>query len=141
METKFESSVREIPYPQQNVYRMLSDLSHLQRVKDRVPAEHLNGLEFDADTVSMNVAPVGTISMHIIEREEPKCIKFETVSSPLPFNFWIQMLPVTETTSKMRLTIKADLNPFIRGMVSKPLQEALEKIADAIAMMNYDLQD
>jgi hypothetical protein len=141
METKFESSVREIPYPQQNVYDMLSDLSNLQRVKDRVPEGQLNGLEFDSDTVSMNVNPVGTISMRIIDREEPKCIKFETVNSPLPFNFWIQMLPVTESTSKMRLTIKAELNPFIKGMVSKPLNEALEKIADAMAMMNYDPQD
>lgn len=138
METKFESSVREIPYPQQNVYDMLSDLSHLQSVKERMPEEQLNGLTFDSDTVSMNVAPVGVISMRIIDREAPKCIKFETVSSPLPFNFWIQMLPVTDVTSKMRLTIKAEMNPFIKGMVSKPLQEALEKIADAMAMMNYD---
>jgi len=137
METKFESSVREIPYPQQNVYNMLSDLNHLQRVKERMPEDQLNGLEFDSDTVSMNVQPVGVISMRIIDREEPKCIKFETVSSPLPFNFWIQMLPVTSATSKMRLTIKSDLNPFIKGMISKPLTEALEKIADALAMMNY----
>ena len=120
---------------------MLSDLNNLQRVRDRVPDDKLNGLTFDSDTVSMNVQPVGTISMRIIDREEPKCIKFETVSSPLPFNFWIQMLPVTETTSKMRLTIKAELNPFIKGMVAKPLQEALEKIADAMAMMNYNPQD
>ena len=141
METKFESSVREIPYAQQNVYDMLSDLNNLQRVRDRVPDDKLNGLTFDSDTVSMNVQPVGTISMRIIDREEPKCIKFETVSCPLPFNFWIQMLPVTETTSKMRLTIKAELNPFIKGMVAKPLQEALEKIADAMAMMNYNPQD
>ena len=141
METKFESSVREIPYAQQNVYDMLSDLNNLQRVRDRVPDDKLNGLTFDSDTVSMNVQPVGTISMRIIDREEPKCIKFETVSSPRPFNFWIQMLPVTETTSKMRLTIKAELNPFIKGMVAKPLQEALEKIADAMAMMNYNPQD
>lgn len=141
METKFESSVREIPYAQQNVYDMLSDLNNLKRVRDRVPDDKLNGLTFDSDTVSMNVQPVGTISMRIIDREEPKCIKFETVSSPLPFNFWIQMLPVTETTSKMRLTIKAELNPFIKGMVAKPLQEALEKIADAMAMMNYNPQD
>ena len=138
METKFESSVREIPYAQQNVYNMLSDLNNLQRVRDRVPDDKLNGLTFDSDTVSMNVQPVGTISMRIIDREEPKCIKFETVSSPLPFNFWIQMLPVTETTSKMRLTIKADLNPFVKGMIAKPLQAGLEKLADAIAAGTYE---
>jgi hypothetical protein len=29
----------------------------------------------------------------------------------------------------MKLTIKAELNPFIKGMVSKPLQEGIEKKA------------
>ena len=85
----------------------------------------------------MNVPPVGSIRLRIVDRDEPKCIKFETEQSPVPFNFWIQILPVTETTSKMKLTIKADLNPFIKGMVKKPLQEGIEKIADALQMIEY----
>ena len=56
----------------------------------------------------------------------------------MPFNLWIQLLPTSETSSKMKLTIKADINPFIKGMISKPLQEGLEKIADMLAMINYD---
>ena len=80
---------------------------------------------------------MGAVKLKIVDREEPKCIKFETEQSPLPFNFWIQILPVTDTTCKMKLTIKAELNPFIKGMVSKPLQEGIEKIADALQMINY----
>ena len=107
-------------------------------MRDRVPQDKVKDFSFDQDTVNMSVSPVGDISMRIVEREEPKCIKFETTKSPLPFNFWIQLLPVTATTCKMRLTIKADINPFIKGMVSKPLQEGLEKIADALAMIRYE---
>lgn len=136
--TKFESSVRQIDYPQQAVYNMLSDLSNIERVKDRLPADKLQNMAFDTDSISISAAPVGQITLRIIEREEPKTIKFETEQSPVPFNLWIQLLPVTETSSKMKLTIKADLNPFIKGMVSKPLQEGLEKIADALAMIQYE---
>ena len=136
--SKFESSIKQIPYSQESVYRSLSDLSNLEKVRDRVPQDKVKDFTFDQDTVTMNVSPVGDISMRIVEREEPKCIKFETTKSPLPFNFWIQLLPVTATTCKMRLTIKADINPFIKGMVSKPLQEGLEKIADARAMIRYE---
>ena len=75
--------------------------------------------------------------MQIIEREEPKTIKFESVNSPIAFNLWIQLLPLTEETCKMKLTIKAELNPFIKGMVAKPLQEGLEKMADVIQMIQY----
>lgn len=132
----FESSVRQIPHSQQAVYNMLSDLSNIDRVKDRIPADKLNDLTFDADSMSIST-PMGAVKLKILDREEPKCIKFETEQSPLPFNFWIQILPVTDTTCKMKLTIKAELNPFIKGMVSKPLQEGIEKIADALQMINY----
>lgn len=132
----FESSVRQIPYSQQAVYNMLSDLSNIDRVKDRIPADKLNDLTFDADSMSIST-PMGAVKLKIVDREEPKCIKFETEQSPLPFNFWIQILPVTDNTCKMKLTIKAELNPFIKGMVSKPLQEGIEKIADALQMINY----
>ena len=138
MMTKFESSIRQINYPQESVYAMLSDLSNINRVADRLPEDKLKDLEFDTDSVSISVAPVGRIKLNIIERDEPKCIKFATEQSPVPFNLWIQMLPVTETTSKMKLTIKADLNPFIKGMVSKPLTEGLEKIADMLEMIQYE---
>lgn len=132
----FESSVRQIPHSQQAVYNMLSDLSNIDRVKDRIPADKLNDLTFDADSMSIST-PMGAVKLKIVDREDPKCIKFETEQSPLPFNFWIQILPVTDTTCKMKLTIKAELNPFIKGMVSKPLQEGIEKIADALQMINY----
>ena len=136
--TKFESSIRQIMYPQQAVYNMLSDLSNIERVQDHLPEDKVQDLTFDTDSVSISVAPVGQIALRIIDREEPKTIKFETAQSPVPFNLWIQLLPVTETTSKMKLTIKAELNPFIKGMVSKPLQEGLEKIADMLTMIQYE---
>ena len=136
--TKFESSIRQLMYPQQAVYNMLSDLSNIERVKDHLPEDKLQDLTFDTDSVSVNTPPVGQITLRIIDREEPKTIKFETEQSPVPFNLWIQLLPVTAETSKMKLTIKAELNPFIKGMVSKPLQEGLEKIADMLAMIHYE---
>jgi hypothetical protein len=38
----------------------------------------------------------------------------------------------------MKLTIKADMNPFLKMMVAKPLQEGIEKIADMLAMAKYE---
>ena len=135
--TKFESSVKQIAYPVEDVYRNISDLSNLERVRDRVPEDKLNSFSFDRDTVSVNVDPVGDIKLRIIEREEGKCVKFETEQSPMPFNLWIQVLPVTETTSKMRVTLQADIPFMLKGMVSGPLQDGVEKIADALSQIPY----
>ena len=80
--SKFESSVKQIAYPQQSVYNMLSDLTNIERVKDKVPEDKLKDLTFDKDTISISVDPVGQISMRIIERDEPKTIKFASENSP-----------------------------------------------------------
>ena len=136
-DSKFESSIKFVPYPQEAVYRNISDLRNLEKVQDRIPEDKVNDLTFDEDTVGLNVAPVGELKLRICDREEPKCVKFETVQSPVPFNVWIQVLPVDEQNSKMKVTVKADLNPFIKSMVEKPLQEAVEKIADALAQVQY----
>ena len=133
----FESSIRQIDYPQERVYALLSDMNNIDKVKDRIPEDKANGLTFDANSIGINT-PMGAVKLVIVEREAPKCIKFETAESPLPFNFWIQILPVSETTSKMKLTIKAELHPFIKGMVSKPLTEGIEKIADALQAIHYE---
>ena len=37
--TKIESSIREIAYPQQSVYNLLSDLSNIDKVRDRIPED------------------------------------------------------------------------------------------------------
>ena len=106
---QFESKVVNIPYSQQRVYDMLSDLSHLEKVKDRIPEDKVKELKFDRDTVSINVAPVGDIAFKIIEREEPKCVKLEATTSPIPLTLWVQMLPTAEEASKMKLTLRTEL--------------------------------
>ncbi|MBQ3699562.1 MAG: SRPBCC family protein [Prevotella sp.] len=135
--TKFESSVKQIPYPVEDVYRNISDLSNLERVRDRVPEDKLNSFSFDSDSVSVNVNPVGDLKLRIIEREENKCVKFETEQSPMPFNLWIQVLPVSETESKMKVTVKADIPFMLKGMVAGPLQDGVEKIADALSQIPF----
>lgn len=135
--SKFESGIKHIPHPQTAVYNTLSDLSNLDKVKDKLPEDKIKDLSFDSDSLTIG-APMGSVSMRIIEREEPKCIKFATEKSPIAANLWIQIVPEGEEACKMKLTIKADINPFIKGMVAKPLQEGLEKIADVLAMIPYN---
>lgn len=154
---QFESNVKIIPYPQGCVYAKLADLNNLAVIQERlddpaiqatlaekIPADkmeqissHVREMKFDTDSVSCNVSPLGDVSLRIIDRTEPQCIKFEASNSPIPLNLWIQLLPVTETQCKMKLTVRAELNPFIKLMVSKPLKEGVEKLADMLAIIPY----
>lgn len=136
--SKYESGVKLIPYSQQSVYDKLSNLENIEQVRDRIPADKLSGLTFDRDTVSVDVPPVGKVTLRIIDREEPKCVKFEAANSPVPFNLWVQMLPTTDVTSKMRVTVKADIPVFLKPMIGNKLQDGVDKIADVLAMIPYE---
>ena len=96
--SKFESGIKHIPHPQTAVYNALSDLSNLDKVKDKLPEDKIKDLSFDSDSLTIG-APMGSVSMRIIEREEPKCIKFATEKSPIAANLWIQIVHDTRNAS------------------------------------------
>ena len=139
---QFESTVKHVPYSQERVYNKLSDLNNLESVRERLDMlkEKLDGkledMAFDRDSLTLKVQGL-TLTLRIIEREPMKCIKFEGDKSPIPLNLWIQILPVTDNEAKMKVTIRAEVNMFMKAMVSKPLQEGVEKLADMLAMIPY----
>jgi hypothetical protein len=135
--TQYESPVKHIPYAQQRVYNKLSDLNNLESLKGRVPEDKVDNLSYDADHVSFNVTGIGNIRLKVLERAPFKCIKFESVESPIPFNAWIQLIEVAEEECKIRITLGLDVNLFMKSIVSKPVKEGLEKIVDILSMIQY----
>lgn len=147
---KYESEVKLVEQSQQAMYERLSDLRNLEHLRSRLNDPNvreamagqipdgkaadveriLEQMTFDADTLSLQT-PVGAMTLRVVEREEPKLVKFASEGSPVPLNVWIQLLPDGEERCKMRVTVGAEVNMFLRGMVAKPLQQA----ADGLAMI------
>ena len=121
---QFESGVKYVPYSQEQVFNKLSDLSNLESVRDKL-ADKVQGMEFDSDSLSFTVQGI-SITLRIIEREPYKCVKFESEKSPVPMNLWIQILPV-----------EAGQNMFMKAMVTKPLQDGVDKLAEMLSMIPY----
>ncbi len=140
--SQFESSVKVVPFNQEQVYNKLCDLNNLAYLKERLDAvksqvgDKIQNIEFDQDSLTLTVQGMN-VTLRIIEREPCKCIKFEGDKSPIPLNLWIQILPVNSNEAKLKVTIRAEVNMFMKAMVSKPLQEGADKIADMLAMINY----
>lgn len=131
------SEIKQIPQNDERIYAMLSDLSNLERIKDRIPQDKIKDFEFDSDSCSFSVSPVGKITFQIVDREPCKTIKFQTTNSPVPLFLWIQLKQVQEMDTRMRLTVRAELNSFLKPMVSKPLQDALDKISTVLVSLPY----
>ena len=139
---RIESGIKHISYSQESVYAKVSDLSILQTLLDHIPEEqkhniNLENLECTPDKVSTTVSPVGKIELGVVLREPFKCVKMETLQSPIKLTLWIQIVSTGDSTCKIKLTADADLNIFMAKMVEKPLSEALEKLADMLATIPY----
>lgn len=156
---KYESQIKQLNCPVENVYAKLSDLNNLAVIKERfgdpavqqamiasgqVPEDKLEQiksavekLQFTQDSVSGEFDMLGNIGVEIIEREENKCVKFASTQSPVKFNLWIQTLPTSSSSSKMRLTIDADIPFFLKAMVGNKLKDGIDKFADMLAMIPY----
>ena len=122
---QFESGVKYVPYSQEQVFNKLSDLSNLESVRDKL-ADKVQGMEFDSDSLSFTVQGI-SITLRIIESEK----------SPVPMNLWIQILPVEAGQAKLKVTIRAEVNMFMKAMVAKPLQDGVDKLAEMLSMIPY----
>lgn len=136
--TEFISDVKNISHNDVDIFRVLSDLSKLDLIKDQIPGDKIRNFRFDSDSCSFRVDPIGEVRFCVIEREPCKLVKFKSENLPFDVFLWIQLVQKAEKDTKMKITLRADLNPFIKGMVSKPLKEGLEKISDVIASLPYD---
>ena len=151
---KYESQVKQVPFSQSTVYAKVSDLSNLTIIRERIndpniqsqiPADKIDEvrraveqMEFTTDTLSGPVGPIGTIAVKVVEREPEKCVKFASTNSPVSFKLWIQMLPTSEESCKIKITIDADLNFFMKQVLDKPLKNGVDKFADMLAMIPYE---
>ena len=151
---KYESQIKQVPYSQKAVYSKVAALTHLAAIKERIndpkvqeqiPADKLEEvrksleqMECTADTLSTPVGPIGNISVKIIERDPEKCVKFASTNAPVSFKLWIQILPTSDTTSKIKVTIDADINFFMKQVLDKPLKQGVDKFADMLAMIPYE---
>ena len=55
------------------------------------------------------------------------------------FNFylWVQTKEVAPYDSRVKVTLKAEMNPMMKMMVSGHIQKFVDMLADAIAMHRY----
>jgi len=135
--TEFVSDIKTIPYNNAEVYRVLSDLNKLELLKGQLPLDKISNFTFDADSVSFRVEPIGDVKFIVVEREENKLVKLKSEAMPIDVLLWVQLTLANSEETKLRLTAHAALNPFIKGIVEKPMKEAVNKIADVLVGLPY----
>ncbi len=151
--SKYESKIVTVNALQEAVYKRFADLSALQVMKDNMPVEmkqqikakleeqgqgkvQVSNFQFDTDTARFKVNGMDTC-IRIIDREEPKCVKFGADNSPVPVTIWIQMLPASAYETKIRVTLDIDIPFYLKPMIGGKLDGAADMIAEALTKIPY----
>lgn len=134
---EYISDIKTIPYSDHDIFSVLSDLRKLDLIKDKIPQDKIKDFSYDQDSCTVTVDPIGKVRFVIVEREPNSTIKFEAEQLPFKLNLWIQLKQSTTEETKMKLTVKADINAFLKPMISKPLQNGLDKMAETLATIPY----
>ena len=136
--TEYTSEIRIIPYAASTIFRVLADLRNLEKLKDKIPQDKIQDITCDKDSCTLSINPIGKIKFIIEERVPDSTIIFIAQQVPFPVQLSIELFPNGEKDTQMQLTVKAEINAFLKPMVSKPLQQGIEKMAEMLTTIPYD---
>ena len=144
---KYVSEVKAIEHNQQMVFNYLSNFENLstylnsgliEKITEKVPQIKITDFESDQDSCKFNITGLGLAEIKIVNREPFKTIKIESSGGlPLSFTFWIQLMPVSEYKTKLRLTLHAEMSMMIKMMAGSKLEEGINQLADTLSKLPY----
>lgn len=144
---KYVSDVKLVNHNQQVVFNYLSNFENLsaylnsgliEKITEKVPQIKITDFESDQDSCKFNITGLGVAEIKIVNREPFKTIKVESSGGlPLSFIFWIQLIPVDQFQTKMRLTLHAEMSMMIKMMAGSKLEEGINQLADTLSKLPY----
>ena len=137
-ESKYESKITSSACSAVQIYKVISNLQNLEKVKDLIPKDKIQEMEIESDRVRMKVDGLGQkITIAIVDRIENDTVKFGLEGIPMDGNFWIQLKEISPTDTRIKLTVKADIPMMFKFMIDKKLQQGLDQAAEMLAQMPF----
>lgn len=124
------SKIGTIHKNDEEIYPFLADFRNLNSI---IPEDKIKDWNASEDECDFTIEGIGKAGMKIVEKEPNKLIKLtSSKETQFDFNIWIQLKQVEEKDTRVRITLKASLNPFMAAMVSKHLQKGVDTIVDKL---------
>ncbi len=130
MEVKIESKIGKLKNNEERIYFFLSDCSNFQQfaVNDKIKNWHS-----ECNLCSFTVEGIGDMSFRIVDKKPNNMVKFSIENTQAENVFlWVQLKEINTDDTKVKLTVKLDVNPMMRMFISKPLKQGLDKMIDTL---------
>jgi carbon monoxide dehydrogenase subunit G len=144
---KYTSQVKLINHNEQVVYNYLSNFENLsgylnsgliEKITEKVPQIKITDFSSDRDSCKFNITGLGLAEIRVVTREPFKTIKVESSGGlPISLTFWIQLMAVDNFSTKLRLTLHAEMSMMIKMLAGSKLGEGIDRLADTLASLPY----
>ena len=145
---KYVSQIKTIPHNEQVVFNYLSNFENLsaylnsglvEKITQLVPQIKITDFQSDRNSCKFNITGLGIAEIRIVNREPFKTIKVESSGvSSSNFKFWIQLLPADSFTTKLRLTLHAELSMMIKMIAGSKLEDGINQLAETLSKLPYN---
>ena len=114
-------------------WAVFASFSDLTQMKDRLPAEYRDKVTVTADTVEGDYQGMH-LGMKVAERIPTSRIVMKPMEGfPLDFTLLFDIENITAATSKLRVSVVAEMNFLLKAMLGRKIQSILDQITDQIA--------
>lgn len=138
-ESKYESKISSSPCSAAQIYRVVSDLRNIERVRDMIPKDKIQEMEVEEDRIRLKVDGLAQkFTIAIVDRIENDTVKFGVEGIPMEANFWIQLKEVAPGDTRIKLTLKADIPMMFKMMIGSKLQTGLDQASEMMAKFPYN---
>ncbi|HKI88585.1 MAG TPA: hypothetical protein VKA38_06110 [Draconibacterium sp.] len=144
---KYVSEVKVVEHNEQIVFNYLSNFENLsaylnsgliEKISKALPQVKITDFQSDRDSCKFKITGMGLAEIRIVNRDPFKSIKVESSGGlPLSITFWIQLLPIDQYKSKMRLTLHAEMSMMIKMMADNKLGEGINQLAETLSKLPY----
>jgi len=126
---KIESKSVSIPANPEDVFKYVSDLNNFINL---LPQDRISEWESRDDYCSFKVQGTATIDLHLKSSKEFSELYLESgEKAPFPIKLTV-FLSANEKGTKAYQIMEAEINPFLKMMVEKPLANLFDYIADKL---------
>lgn len=122
----FESRRGTVSCSAKELYAFVTDIRNFERF---IQKETINRWKAEKEFCSFSVPMLGTVALRIAEKEEFKRVVYN--GDALKKNDFILTLSIADNINNKAdagIVLSADLNPIMKVMATKPIEQFLEKL-------------
>jgi len=122
----FKSRTGKVNCTSEELYHFLSDIRNFERF---IPKDKISDISLNKDSCSFSVSMMGMVNIRISDRKEYSEVVFSGNAMLVnDFSLAVKFSDAKPGRSEVKLSVLADLNPFLKMLAADPISKFLETI-------------